>query len=62
MKHHWIDKATEVREGEEFDSKKLLPFFKKELGLEGEELVVKQFPSGFSNLTYLLRFGEREFE
>ena len=29
-------------------------------GAEGP-LVIEQFPSGYSNLTYLLRFGEREF-
>jgi len=55
-----IDKATEIREGEKFDSQRIEEFLMDSIpGLEGK-LFVKQFPSGFSNLTYLLKFGNSE--
>jgi aminoglycoside phosphotransferase (APT) family kinase protein len=61
MPKNWIDRATDVRKGEELNNENLSRLLKKELGLEGGELVVEQFPGGFSNLTYLLRFGEVEY-
>jgi aminoglycoside phosphotransferase (APT) family kinase protein len=54
------DRAVDVRKGEELNTVKLEAFLKAHIpGLEGT-LTVRQFPSGFSNLTYLLRVGERE--
>lgn len=54
------DKAVEVRQGEELDTKKVGEFLKDSIpGLKGD-MVVEQFPSGFSNLTYLIRIGEKE--
>ena len=61
MAENWIDKATKVRKGEELNPEKLIRVLKNELGFEGDELVVKQFPSGFSNLTYQLDFGGKKF-
>ncbi|HOS98638.1 MAG TPA: phosphotransferase family protein [Deltaproteobacteria bacterium] len=56
----FIDAPTRVRQGEELDLKAVEAFLKDTLpGLTGE-LVVDQFPSGFSNLTYLIRVGEKE--
>ena len=56
-----IDSATDPRPGEELDTGRLRAFLSDAIpDLEGE-LEVLQFPSGFSNLTYLLRVGEREF-
>jgi len=55
----FVDKTKPVREGEELD----LGALKKHLqaNMEGSgELVVEQFPGGHSNLTYLLRWGDRE--
>jgi len=52
-----LDRPTEVRPGEELDLERLAPFLGETLGLEGA-IEVTQFPSGFSNLTYLLRVGE----
>jgi aminoglycoside phosphotransferase (APT) family kinase protein len=50
-----IDPAREVRKGEELDLDKLARF------LDVESVEVSQFPSGHSNLTYLVRAGEREW-
>ena len=54
------DRATSIRSGEELDAKKVLDFLRDSVpGLKGE-VEIKQFPSGFSNLTYLVKVGERE--
>ncbi|HOX00150.1 MAG TPA: phosphotransferase family protein, partial [Deltaproteobacteria bacterium] len=54
------DRAVGIREGEELDVQKVGEFLKDSIsGLSGD-LVVEQFPSGFSNLTYLIRVGHRE--
>ncbi len=51
------DKSTKVRQGEELDLKVVEQFLKDSIpGLSGD-LVVEQFPSGFSNLTYLIKVG-----
>ncbi len=59
----FIDSATAVRAGEELDAAPLLAYLREHLpGLARDTpLMVEQFPSGFSNLTYLLRAGEREW-
>jgi aminoglycoside phosphotransferase (APT) family kinase protein len=49
---------TAVRPGEELDSVRLAAWL-AERGIEGR-LEIEQFSLGFSNLTYLLRAGERE--
>ena len=52
--------ATSVREGEEIDATRVERFLKEKIpGLEGEMRVL-QFPTGASNLTYLLAFDNRE--
>lgn len=55
-----LDAARPVRPGEELDVELLGAYLREHLDGAGGELVVEQFPSGFSNLTYLLRLGERE--
>lgn len=56
----WIDSPKTIRTGEELDVAKLEAYLKANIdGLEGD-LTVEQFPSGFSNLTYFLKVGERE--
>jgi len=55
-----LDSAMAVRAGEELDTERLRVFLEGAVaGLEGD-LEVLQFPSGFSNLTYLIRVGGRE--
>lgn len=48
-----------VRPGEELDAGRLAAFLRERIaGLPAGPLMVRQFPSGASNLTYLLRIGE----
>jgi len=56
-----IDKAEQVRTGEELDLKNLQAYLKEYLPDFSGDLEVKQFPSGFSNLTYLLKAGQKEY-
>ena len=50
------DQAGTVRAGEELDLSRLQPFLQEHLGYSGP-ISVEQFPSGHSNLTYLVRLG-----
>ena len=55
------DRPAAVRKGEEPDSANIEAFLKDSIpGLSGK-FVISQFPSGYSNLTYLLAVGKREF-
>jgi aminoglycoside phosphotransferase (APT) family kinase protein len=61
----WLDGSKPIREGEELPLGPLGAYLTEQIpeaqGPESAgELVVEQFPSGFSNLTYLLRLGELE--
>jgi aminoglycoside phosphotransferase (APT) family kinase protein len=52
--------TVSVRQGEELPNERLMAYLSEHLtGLDGP-LIVEQFPAGFSNLTYLLRIGDRE--
>lgn len=53
------DQARTVRPGEELDLARLQPFLQERFGHTGP-VSIQQFPSGHSNLTYLLRLGNRE--
>src|ERR1041385_5253217 len=58
MMHH--DNPVKVRKGEELPGERLLEYLTARLqDLQGP-LTIEQFPAGFSNLTYLLRAGDRE--
>lgn len=54
------DQTTAVRLGEELDLAKLEPFLRVHFPNESGELVVGQYPSGHSNLTYSVKLGPRE--
>jgi aminoglycoside phosphotransferase (APT) family kinase protein len=56
-----IDSATaSIRTGEELDTVRLDQFLREAIpGLQGK-LILKQFPAGHSNLTYMIKYGERE--
>ncbi len=55
-----MDAPIKIREGEELNNRKVEAFLRDTIpGLEGE-FVIKQFPGGFSNLTYLITVGEKE--
>lgn len=55
-----IDRSSAVRPGEELDIAKLQQYLLDQLPEMSGELVVEQFPSGYSNLTYFLKLGEQE--
>ena len=55
------DQAGAVRPGEELELAILEPYLRSRLPEAEGEFEVEQFHRGHSNLTYLVRFGEREF-
>lgn len=57
----FVDSTVQVREGEELDSKTLEPYLRSELGIGDGSFSIEQFPGGHSNLTYLVRLGDRVF-
>jgi aminoglycoside phosphotransferase (APT) family kinase protein len=57
-----------IRAGEELDAARLETYLRErlagllpDLGLSGAPIAIEQFPGGHSNLTYLIRLGDREF-
>jgi aminoglycoside phosphotransferase (APT) family kinase protein len=54
------DRASPVRLGEELPIEPLFNYLSTHLPELTGPLIVEQFPAGFSNLTYLLRFADRE--
>lgn len=54
-----VDSATTIREGEELDKAALQAYLAEHLPAYAGEITVRQFPSGFSNLTYLLQIGDK---
>lgn len=62
MSQDFSDQSRAVRAGEELDRLKLSSYLHEHLSnFGGQGIVVEQFPSGFSNLTYLIRIGDEEF-
>ena len=55
-----VDSATAIRRGEELDLPALEKFLAENLPDYAGTLAVQQFPSGYSNLTYLLKVGDRK--
>ena len=49
------------RPGEELDPAAVSAFLSDELGVEAGEIVIRQFPGGASNLTYLIAAGGRDY-
>ncbi|HMQ61291.1 MAG TPA: phosphotransferase family protein [Flavilitoribacter sp.] len=61
MDQKWMDQPGNVRPGEALDEPGLKRFLTKTLpDWEVNELTVRQFPSGFSNLTYLVSSGSNQ--
>jgi aminoglycoside phosphotransferase (APT) family kinase protein len=59
-----IDRPAPVRAGEELDAERLAGYLREHLpgaaaDLAAGGLAIEQFPRGYSNLTYLLRLGDR---
>ncbi len=59
--HDFLDHPRAVRPGEELDLARLAPFLLQHFPGASGSIAVEQFPSGHSNLTYLVRLGDREF-
>src|SRR5579864_3437955 len=55
------NQPADVRSGEELDLTRLEPYLQQHFPGETAPIGVRQFPSGHSNLTYLIGFGAREF-
>jgi aminoglycoside phosphotransferase (APT) family kinase protein len=55
-----VDRAAPVRPGEELDAAALEAYLRDHLPDVPGSVEVRQFPRGFSNLTYLVRAGDRE--
>ena len=55
-----LDKAIEVREGQSLKTDSLETYLRNAMDLPKTHLEIFQFPSGYSNLTYLLKFGKKE--
>jgi aminoglycoside phosphotransferase (APT) family kinase protein len=56
----FIDRASDVRTGEELPVAALEAYLKVQLPELSGPLRIAQFPKGYSNLTYLLSMGDRE--
>jgi len=54
------DRSAPVRRGEELPIEPLVDYLSSHLPELTGPVIVEQFPAGFSNLTYLLRFADRE--
>ena len=55
------DSSSPVRKGEELDAARLGDYLAEQLNQRDARLEIEQFPQGFSNLTYLVRFGSDEY-
>lgn len=56
-----IDSPKDIRSGEELDTGKLSVYLRQVLPEANGEMRILQFPSGFSNLTYLVTIGDQEY-
>ena len=56
-----IDQAKKVRDGEALNEEALRSYLQNALGETSGDLKVQQFPSGFSNLTYLINFANTNY-
>lgn len=54
------DEPVKTREGEDLDSSRVLEFIRANVPGSGNRIEIKQFPSGFSNLTYLVKTDTKE--
>jgi aminoglycoside phosphotransferase (APT) family kinase protein len=58
--HDVIDRATPLAHHQALPLERLRPWLSKVLGSEVQDIELARFGRGFSNLTFLLRVGERE--
>lgn len=56
-----LDVPTNIRNGEDLDNDRLSEYLSRKFNSNCLEIEVLQFPSGYSNLTYLIKFNESEY-
>ncbi len=56
-----VDQPTSIRFGEELNAEKLSAYLSDQIEVILKEISIQQFPSGYSNLTYLIQSGSDEF-
>ena len=56
-----IDKAVDVRDDEKIEASSLNSYLSKFIDYDTNNFKILQFPSGFSNLTYLIKSGDQDF-
>jgi len=56
-----LDQPSDVRAGEELDIARLDSYLREHLEKANGPLSVKQFPAGYSNLTYLLQYEHAQY-
>ncbi len=61
MSNETLDSAVAVRQGEEINADKLGQYLQEKLGGSVQITEIKQFPSGYSNLTYLIETNQGEY-
>lgn len=61
MEQHIIDNPSAIRQGEELNVSNLAAFIRRNFPDRAGEVQVAQFPSGFSNLTYFVQVGNKEW-
>ncbi len=61
MSNTWKDKSKAVRKGEELDQANLEKYLRANLSDVQGDMLIEQFPNGFSNLTYFIKIGEKQF-
>lgn len=60
MQPNLLDRPAPMRPGEELDLARLEPYLRAHFPEAVGPLTVEQFPQGYSNLTYLVRLGDRD--
>jgi len=61
MSETYNDNPTKIREDEELDNISLSNYLSNFLDINKSDFEVLQFPSGFSNLTYLIKSNQKEY-
>ena len=56
-----LDQPSNIRAGEELDQQKLQDYLRDKVPGFDKEITIKQFPGGYSNLTYFIQAGDHEY-
>ncbi|MFZ1700664.1 MAG: phosphotransferase family protein [Pyrinomonadaceae bacterium] len=56
-----MSETAAIRKGEDIDSEKLAGYLRGRLPTPFEQIEIRQFPAGSSNLTYLIKLGTSEY-